>query len=91
MFEGVVDVGSRGFVAGGDVDGFSEELAVADCNGTAVDHERWAVVTGHGHDASGHVLVTAGDGDASVVVLGTGDGLDAVGYDLASLQGKPHP
>ena len=90
LFEGVVDVGSRGFVAGGDVDGFSEELAVANCNGAAVDHEGWAVVASDGHDASGHVFVTARDGDASVVVLGTGNCLDAVGYDLASLQGEAH-
>lgn len=91
MLEGVVDVGSRGFVAGRDVDGFAEELAVADCDGAAVDHEGGAVVAGHGHDASGHVLIAAGDGDAGVVVLGTGDGLDAIGYDLASLQGESHP
>ena len=44
----------------------------------------------HAHDAARHVLVTAGDCDAGVVKLSTGDGLDAVCDDFSGLEGETH-
>ena len=45
----------------------------------------------HTHDGARHVLVATWDGDARVVGLRTGHGLDAVGDDLACLETEPHP
>ena len=88
--ERVVGIGAVRFVAGRDVDGLAQELAVADCDGAAVDHEGGSIVPGHGHDAAGHVFIAAGEGDAGVVVLGAGYGFDAVGNDFAGLEGESH-
>ena len=44
----------------------------------------------HPHDGARHVLVAPRDGDARVVGLRAGNGLDAVGDDLACLQAEPH-
>lgn len=59
-------------------------------DGAAVDHEEGPVVARGGHDDARHVLVAAGDADVGVVVLGAGDGFDAVGDDLAGLEGETH-
>lgn len=88
--EVLVDVRAVLLVAGRDVDGAAQRLRVAGHDGAAVDHDRGPVVAGEGHDDAGHVLVTARQGDAGVVVLRAGDRLDAVGYDLAGLQGETH-
>jgi hypothetical protein len=42
------------------------------------------------HDDAGHVLVAARQRNASIMVLRACDRFDAVRYDLASLEGKPH-
>ena len=89
--ERVVGVGAVGFVAGGDVDGLAEEIAVSDCDRAAVYHQGGPVMSRHRHDTAGHVLVTAWEGYACVVVLGAGYGFDAVGDDFPGLEGEPHP
>lgn len=78
------------FVARRDVYSFSEKFAVADGTGAAIDHERRAVVAGHRHDTTGHILVAAGDSDAGIMMLGTGDGLDTISDDLSTLKREPH-
>lgn len=40
-------------------------------------------MSGHGHDTTRHVLITAGERDAGVVVLRTRHRFDAVGDDLS--------
>jgi hypothetical protein len=52
-------------------------------DGAAVDEDAGAVEARHGHDAAGHVLVAAADGDEAVEALAADDGLDGVGDDLA--------
>ncbi len=62
----------------------------AGANRAAVDHDGWAIQPGHGHDAAGHVLVAAGQGDEAVVPLGGHHRLDGVGDDFAGLQRVAH-
>ena len=88
--EPAVGVGAGGFVAGRDVDLLVEDGRVALADGAAVDHDEGPVVARGGHDNAGHVLVAAGDADVGVVVLRAGHGLDAVGDDLARLEGVAH-
>lgn len=47
-------------------------------------------MSGHSHDASGHVLVTPRDCDASVMMLRAGHGLDTVGNDFSCLEREAH-
>ena len=56
----------------------------------AVDEDAGDVEPGHGHDAAGHVLVAAADGQQAVVVHAAGDDFDAVGDDLARHQAVAH-
>ena len=56
----------------------------------AVDHDAGAIQPTHGHDAAGHVLVAAGQGDAGVVPLGTHHRFDRVGDQVARLQRIAH-
>merc|ERR1719162_372291 len=56
----------------------------------SVDHDRGPVDAPHGHDAAGHVLVAAGDGEVGVVELRGHHRLDAVGDQVAALQGVGH-
>ena len=42
------------------------------------------------HYATGHILITTWNCDASVMELTTRDRLDAVGDDFTCLKGKPH-
>src|SRR5262249_18370640 len=48
------------------------------------------VEPGHGHQAAGHVLVAASEGEDAVVVHATGDDLDRVGDDLAGNERVAH-
>ena len=66
-------------------------LVIAGLDGAAVDHERGAVETAHGHDAAGHVLVAARDGDIGVIPLRAHDGFDGIRDEVPGLQGKTHP
>ena len=43
----------------------------------AVDEDAGDVEPGHGHEAAGHVLVAAAEGEDAVVVHAAGDDLDA--------------
>jgi hypothetical protein len=79
-----------GFIARADVDWFPQRLAISRLDGAAVDHDGRPVVARKGHDDAGHVLVTAWDGDAGVVVLGACHGFNAVCDDFSGLQGEPH-
>lgn len=88
--EAAICKGALGLVTGADVDGLLEKVRVTLADGAAVDHDEGPVVAGGGHDGSGHVLVTAGNGDVGIVVLSAGDGLDRVGDDLARLEGEAH-
>src|SRR5262249_7445206 len=47
----------------------------------AVDEDARDVEPGHGHEAAGHVLVAAAEGQQAVVVHARGDQLQAVGDD----------
>lgn len=79
-----------GFVTSRDVDTFAEKFAVSNCSSAAIDHEGGSIVAGHRHDAAWHILVAARYRDASIMLLSTGDGLDAISDDLSTLEGEPH-
>mmetsp|Transcript_50290 Transcript_50290/g.106879 ORF Transcript_50290/g.106879 Transcript_50290/m.106879 type:complete len:289 (+) Transcript_50290:799-1665(+) len=59
-------------------------------DGTAVDHDGWPVDADHAHDAAGHILVTAGNGDETVVELRSHDCLDTVGDDFSGRKRVGH-
>src|SRR5260221_9253240 len=82
------DLLSQGFEGRDDVEVLSFIAARGD--GAAVDHDRGSIEPAHGDEAAGHVLVTAGQGDESVVVLGATDGFYGVGDDIAANQGVAH-
>ena len=88
--EAVVRVRPGGLVAGANVDLLFQQGGVAFADGASVDHDEGPVVPGGSHDDAGHVLVAAGDGNVSIVVLGAGDSLNGVGDDFTGLQGEPH-
>ena len=81
---GVIDllrgVLADGFEDGDDVGGLA--LMQAGDDGAAVDEHGGAVHAGHRHDAAGHVLVAAADGDEAVEAFGAGHGFDGVRDDL---------
>jgi hypothetical protein len=74
--ESAISESARSFVACADVDGLLEELRVTLADGTAVDHDKGAVVTSGGHYSAGHVLVTARNRDVGIMVLGASYRLD---------------
>ena len=78
------------FIASRDVDAFSEEFAVADGNGAAIDHERRSIMAGHRHDTARHILVAARDSNAGIMMLSASDGLDAISDDLSTLERESH-
>src|SRR5487761_2762114 len=57
--------------------------SAARANRAAIDHEGGAIQASHGHDAAGHVLIAAGDGDGRVVPLRPHDGFDGIGDQVA--------
>src|SRR5262249_22694636 len=65
-------------------------VADARQDAAAVDEDTGDVEPGHGHDAAGHVLVAAAEGEQAVVVHASGDDLEAVGDDLARHQAVAH-
>src|SRR5262249_4686755 len=56
----------------------------------AVDEDAGDIEARHGHDAAGHVLVAAAEGDQAVVVHAPGDDLEAVGEDLTRDKAVAH-
>jgi len=74
--QGIVDEGSMHFIASGDVDGFAKSFTEPLFRCPSIYHDGWPIVASKGHDNARHVLVTARNGNAGVVVLGTGDRLD---------------
>src|SRR5262249_27523151 len=60
-------------------------------DGAAVDEDPGDVEACEAHDAAGHVLVAAADGQPPVVVHAPGDDLDTVGDDLAGDEAVAHP
>jgi len=67
VLESIVVVSSVGFVASSDVDGLLEELRVTRVDSAAVDHDRRPVMSCHGHDTSGHVLIATGNCNVGVI------------------------
>ena len=65
-------------------------VVLARANGAAVDKDRRPVQARQAHDAAGHVLVAAADGNNAVVAHAAGDGFDGVGNDLARYQRVLH-
>jgi hypothetical protein len=88
--EFAVGESARSFVACADVDRLLEELGVTLADGTAVDHDKGAVVTSGGHDSAGHVLVTARNRDVGVMVLGASYRLDGISDDFSGLEREAH-
>lgn len=77
-------------VARGDVDGLFQCLGVAWHNGSAIDHNGWAIVASKRHDDTRHILVASWDGNTCIVVLRACDGLNAICNYLTSLEGEAH-
>mmetsp|Transcript_3116 Transcript_3116/g.11969 ORF Transcript_3116/g.11969 Transcript_3116/m.11969 type:complete len:291 (+) Transcript_3116:2028-2900(+) len=63
---------------------------VARANGTAVNHQRRAVQSTHGHDRTRHVLIAPRERNISVVPLSTHHGLDAIRDQIPRLQREGH-
>ncbi|KAI6768119.1 hypothetical protein HG530_006128 [Fusarium avenaceum] len=67
-----------------------QKIRVTLTDGTAVDHDKGAVVTSSGNYGTGHVLVTARDRDVGVMVLGASDGLNGISDDFSALERESH-
>lgn len=78
------------FLASVDVDCSAESFAESASQGATVDDDGRTIMSCDAHYAAGHILVTAGNGDACVVMLSASHGLDAVGYDFAGLKRESH-
>ena len=90
---GFIDVAGEKFAValeGGDNVEFFMFRGAAGADGASVDHQAGAIEASHGHDAAGHVLIAAGDGDGGVVPLAAHDGFDGIGDQVARLERKAH-
>ena len=77
-------------VACADIDRFPQCFTISGFDGTTIYHYGRSVVPSERHDYAGHVLVTTGDRNAGVMVLGAGYSFDGVGDYLAGLKGEAH-
>ena len=83
---GFIDVAGEKFAValeGGDDVELLMFRGAAGADGASVDHQAGAIETAHGHDAAGHVLIAARDGDGRVVPLAAHDGLDRIGDEIS--------
>ncbi len=81
-------VGANGLEDTDDVERLITPAARQD--GAAVDEDGRHVETCGCHEHAGQGLVTACEGDECVEALGVHDGLDRIGDDLTTHQGRPH-
>lgn len=56
----------------------------------AINHNTRSVEPSHSDDGTGHIFVTAGDGNVSVVPLRSHNGLNAIGDEVPGLQAVAH-
>lgn len=88
--EAAVGVSPSGLEASADGDIFAQQGRVAFADSAAVYHDKGAIVTCGSHDDARHILITARYTNVGVMVLGTSQGLYAIGNDFARLEGKSH-
>ncbi len=67
------------------------DLATARENRAPVNEDSGAVHATHGHDAGGHVLIAAADGNEAVHAFAADNGLDGIRDDLAGNERVFHP
>ena len=65
-------------------------LELAGHNGTPVEHQRWKIEPGQGHDRTGNGFITAGDGHHGVKQMTADHQFDGIGHDFTADQGGFH-
>mmetsp|Transcript_654 Transcript_654/g.1137 ORF Transcript_654/g.1137 Transcript_654/m.1137 type:complete len:270 (+) Transcript_654:417-1226(+) len=73
-----------------DIEGLPRRRLMSRADGPAVDHNAGTIETSHPDDHSRHVLVAPGQRDEAIVPLGAHGRFDAVGDQIAGLEGVSH-